>query len=214
MRLVRSTLRRRFCMNGYGLVELMVSMALAAIMFTAICQVLANQEIHNARAEQYYLIQHEAKSLLMMMQRDLSRAGFRGDLDSDNPFVYLDPVDSSVDIYTLNSDFDCITYRYDRNEDGLFSGENFGFRLHNEALQLRKGSDVNCDGGLGWEAVSDPSNIIISDLRFSIRQTKRVSVIERESVKAYVTIAFDISHRQLPDVELSFSRNSSVRVLL
>ncbi|MDX2321277.1 MAG: hypothetical protein QNK26_11875 [Moritella sp.] len=188
----------------------MISITLGIIVFMGIWRGLANQKLHSLRAEQYYLIQHEAQNMLTIMQRELSRAGYSANTETAAPFVY-----NSQDIYRLNSNQDCVTYRYDRNEDGLFSGEDFGFRLHNESLQLRKGSDVDCDGGLGWETISDAASMSVTLLRFRVSQQIVSSQIgSTPKMKAYVTIELSIRHRQLPDVELSFSRNSSARVLL
>lgn len=210
MRPVNSVLFPQFCVRGYGLIELMISMSLAAVILTGAWSILATQQLYNERAEQHYLIQHEAKHLLTVIQRELNRAGFNANADVVNPFVYLDPTDNSADIFILNSNQDCITYRYDRNEDGIFSNEDFGFRLHNEGVQLRKGSNVSCDGGLGWEMISQAKNIAITQLRFSV-MSKTVSPV---IVKGVITMTLSIRHRQLADVELDFSRNSSVRVLL
>ncbi|WP_392340891.1 hypothetical protein [Moritella marina] len=196
--------------RGYGLVELMISISLAAMIFTGAWDILANQQFYNTRTEQYYLVQHEAKNLLTVMQRELNRAGFNADADVVNPFFYVDPRDNSPVIFRLNSNQDCITYRYDRNADGIFHQEDFGFRLHHAGLQLRKGSNVNCDGGLGWETISQAENIEITQLRFSV-MSKTVSPV---IVKGIITITLRIRHRQFTDMALDFSRNGSVRVLL
>lgn len=210
MQRVNSALSPQCGVRGYGLVELMISMSLAAIIFTGAWDIFANQQFYNTRVEQYYLIQHEAKSLLTVIQRELNRAGFSTNPDVLNPFVYLNPIDNNTKIFSLNSNQNCITYRYDRNEDGIFSHEDFGFRLHNGGLQLRKGSNVSCDGGLGWEMISQAENIEITALRFSIIS----KIVSSQIVKEYVTITLNIRHRQLADIELAFSRNSSARALL
>ena len=190
---------------GFVLVETMISLVLVGVISIGFYSLFATHEVQNNRAEQYYLVQQEAKNVLIIMQRELSRAGYNLNHDAVNSFIY-----SNDQIYSLNSRKDCILYRYDRNEDGIFSGESYGFRLHNNGIQLRKGSEVSCDGGLGWEMISDTASIEVTSLQFTIVQ----QYTSPESVKSYVTIALNIRHRHFMDIELSFFRNSSARALL
>jgi len=203
---VKSELPKRFYMCGYGLIEIMISMALVGGIMTVTCNVFTAHEVQNIRTEQYYLVQQEAHNVLTIMQRELGRAGYKSNIEEVNLFLYSD-----AQIYILNPSKDCIVYRYDRNEDGVFSGENFGFRLHNGGLQQRKGSEVSCDGGLGWEMISDTANIEITQLHFTSSQ-QLYALPPR--VKSYVTIALSMRHRQLLDITLNFSRNSSARAFL
>jgi len=200
---VKSEQPYRFYMFGYGLIEMMISVVLVAGIMTVACTVFTAHEVQNNRAEQYYLVQQQAHNLLTIMQRELSQAGYKNNIEEANPFLY-----SGAQIFILNPSKDCIVYRYDRNEDGIFAGENFGFRLHNGGLQRRKGSEVGCEGGLGWEMLSDTANIEITQLHFT--STQRLYALPHR-VKSYVTIALSIRHRQLTDIELNFSRNSSAR---
>lgn len=206
MHLVKSTLSYRHYMCGHGLIEMMISMTLAGVILTSTSYVFATHQLQNTRAEQYYLVQHEAQNILTIMQRELGRAGYKANAGKVNPFIYDDD-----QIYNLNPSNDCIVYRYDRNEDDVFSDENFGFRLHNGGVQQRKGSDVSCDGGLGWEMISDTASLDITQLQFT---TSRQLYTSPQRVKSYVTIALSIRHRQLADIELNFLRNSSARVFL
>ena len=205
MRLVNST-RVHLYMYGHSLIELMLSVTLTGIIFTGISYVCAAHEKQNNSAEQFYLVQQDAKNLLAMMQQELARAGYQHGAETVNPFVY-----NQDNIYILNTYKDCILYRYDRNDDGMFSHESFGFRLYRGGLQRRKGSEVSCDGGLGWEIVSDAAYSEVNRLQFIVSQ-QRDSQPDR--VKAYVKIELSIRHRQLTDIEFNFVRNSSARVLL
>jgi len=205
MYLVKSSLPSRVHSAGFLLVETMISMVLVGVISVGVYSVFATHEVHKNRAEQYYLVQQEAKNILIIMQRELSRAGYNLNHEAVNSFIY-----SHDQIYSLNPRKDCILYRYDRNEDGIFSGESFGFRLHNNGIQLRKGSEVSCDGGLGWEMISDTANIDVTSLQFTIVQQYTSPKI----VKSYVTIALNIRHQHLMDIELNFFRNSSARALL
>jgi len=191
---------------GYVLIETMISLTLVGVISTGIYSVFSNHEIQKNRAEQYYIVQQEAHNILTIMQRELARAGYTLAGEGVNPFIY-----NNDEIYILNPRQDCIMYRYDRNEDGVFSRESFGFRLHNGGLQQRKGSEVSCEGGLGWEMMSDSASTKISALQFTISDQVLTSPYR---VKGYVIIKLRIGHRQLTDIELSFSRNSSARAFL
>lgn len=197
---------RQFYMCGYGLIEMMISMALAGIIFAASSFIVITHEMQNSQAEQYYLAQHEAQHILIIMQRELSRAGRNSNAEQSNPFIY-----NGDKVYLLNTSKDCIVYRYDRNEDGIFSSESFGFRLRDGALQQRKGSDVSCDGGLGWETISDTASIEISKLQFTTSQQLYAAP---PRIKAYVTIILSIHHRKLADTDLDYLRNSNANALL
>lgn len=195
-----------FYMCGHGLIELMMSISLAGIMFTGTSYIYAAHEVQNTRAEQYYLVQQEAQNILTIMQRELGRAGYKSNIAVTNAFIY-----SNDEIYILNASKDCIVYRYDRNEDGIFDNENFVFRLHLGGIQQRKGSEISCDGGLGWEMISDTASTDITELQFTVSQ-QLYSLPYR--IKGVVNIAISIRHRQFSDVELHFFRNSSARAFL
>ncbi|PKH04875.1 hypothetical protein CXF93_21110 [Moritella sp. Urea-trap-13] len=193
-------------MCGHGLIELMMSISLAGIIFTGMSHIYAAHEVQNTRAEQYYQVQQEAQSILTIMQGELARAGYKSNIAEANPFIYSDD-----QVFILNPSKDCIVYRYDRDEDGIFSHESFGFRLHLGGLQVRKGSEVSCDGGLGWEMISDTASTDIIQLQFTVSQ-QLYSLPDR--VKGDVSIALSIRHRQYADIELHFLRNSSARAFL
>lgn len=192
--------------SGHVLVETMISLALASSIMAGYYSVSTTHRVQQSRAEQYYTLQQQAKNILIAMQRELAMAGFRSNIDGDNPFMY-----NTDQIYMLNSERDCIVYRYDRNNDGALSGESFGFRLHKGGLQQRKGSDVSCDGGIGWEMISDTTTTEIMLLQFISSQQR---YIEPDRVTGYVTIILSIRHRKLADMSLQFFRNSYASVLL
>ncbi|SQD78597.1 hypothetical protein [Moritella yayanosii] len=206
MRPVKASLPLRVYSTGFVLIETMISLALVGVISVGIFSIFATHEVQNNRAEQYYLVQQEAQNLLIIMQRELARAGYKTNIAEVNPFIY-----NNDKIFNVNTRQDCITYRYDRNEDRIFSGENFGFRLYNGGIQLRKGSEVGCDGGLGWEMISDTASIEITLLKFTVVQQSYTSP---QRMKGYVTIALSIRHRHLMDIELHFFRNTSARVFL
>ena len=206
MRLVNPLCSGPLYMCGHGLIELMISITLGGIIFTGSSYIHATHEVQNNRAEQYYLVQQEALNVLTIMQRELGRAGYSSNIAAANPFIYSDDK-----IYILNPSNDCIVYRYDRNEDGMFRDENFGFRLHRGGVQQRKGSEVDCDGGLGWEMISDAANTDIIQLQFTVSQ-QRYTLAHK--VKGYVSIALRIRHRQFTEIELDYFRNSSARAFL
>jgi len=206
MLLVKAFCSGRFYVCGHGLIELMISISLGGIIFTGTSYIYATHEAQNNRAEQYYLVQQEAQNVLTIMQRELARAGYQSNIAAANPFIYSDD-----EIFILDPSNDCIVYRYDRNEDGIFSDENFGFRLHNGGLQQRKGSDVDCDGGLGWEMISDAASTEIIQLQFTVSQ--QLYMLPHK-VKGYVSITLSMRHRQFTDIELSYFRNSSARAFL
>jgi prepilin peptidase dependent protein B len=198
------------CVRGAGLVEFIISMALAGTVMLSFSSSFITGLMQSTRAEHTYQVQQEAQSMITIIQRELARAGYmkRGQvqLGSSNPFVYQESK-----LYQLNSSADCITYRYDRDKNGQLNQEYFGFRLKDGGIQQRKGSAVNCDGGLGWETISDTSNVVITQLTFTLT---RVNNEQLSMLKTYVHMQLKIRHRRTEDTEISLVRRVLARVIL
>lgn len=196
--------------GGFGLVELVISIALAGAVMVSFSRSFVTGLVQSIRAEHTYQVQQEAQSIMTIIQRELARAGYmkRGlaQLGSNNPFVYQEDK-----LYQLNSSADCITYRYDRDKNGQLNQESFGFRLKNGGVQQRKGSVVSCDGGLGWETISDTANIMVTELTFTLTHVNHEQLAV---LKTYVHMQLKIRHRRTEDAEISLVRRVLARVIL
>lgn len=198
------------CVRGAGLVEFIISMALAGTVMLSFSSSFITGLMQSTRAEHTYQVQQEAQSMITIIQRELARAGYmkrgQAQLGSSNPFVYQESK-----LYQLNSSADCITYRYDRDKNGQLNQESFGFRLKNGGIQQRKGSAVNCDGGLGWETISDTGNVVITQLTFTLTNVNNQPLA---MLKTYVHMQLKMHHRRTEDAEISLVRRVLARVIL
>lgn len=101
-------------------------------------------------------------ALSHVMTNDIARAGYwawtpaTGAAISANPFMtptHTIQIDRASNTEIDNS---CITYSYDLNQDGEVGGtmiEQFGFRLHNQAIEMRTGgTGFSCQSGI-WQDI-------------------------------------------------------------
>ena len=163
--------------QGLSLIELLIGITVGLIILAGTVAVVSKTTfsgLENVRAVQ---LDQQIRGTLGVIHRELQRAGYVNALDP-TPAVadpgLLDYIDiDAVSLFgqvTLagNCDAagvcDCILYSYDRDEDGVQGDgtlgttyELYGFRLSNEAIQMRVsgGSATACDGN--WQAITDPS---------------------------------------------------------
>jgi len=196
--------------RGVGLVELVISIALASAVMLSFSSSFFISHLQSIRAEHTYLVQQEAQSIMTIIQRELARAGYikRGltQLGTTNPFVYQERK-----LYQLNSSADCITYRYDRDKNGQLNQEYFGFRLKDGSIQQRKGGEIDCDGGLGWETISDKANVVVTQLAFTLTSVNNEQLAV---LKTYVHMQLQMRHRRTEQAEISLVRRVLARVIL
>lgn len=164
-------MKRNSRMAGFSLVELMVGLTLGTFLMlgvvTATTGLLRGEAISSAKLDS------ELRNAAFVLQKDISRAGYRGDASAallvgvaayTSPFNVLD---SSVE--------GCITYAYDLNSNGVLDtagpDERFAVVLFNEVLYLRTGgADHDCDVESGeWAALTDPSLVKITEFTVSVR---------------------------------------------
>ncbi|MFT5881228.1 MAG: prepilin peptidase dependent protein B [Moritella sp.] len=199
-----------FRVRGSGLVEFVISIALAGAVIVSFSSSFITGRVQSTRAEHAYQVQQEAQSMITIIQRELARAGYmkrgQAQLGNTNPFVYQESK-----LYQLNDSADCITYRYDRDKNGQLNQESFGFRLKNGGIQQRKGSAVNCGGGLGWETISDTDNVVITQLTFTLTHVNNAQLA---MLKTYVHMQLKMRHRRTENAEISLVRRVLARVIL
>lgn len=166
-------------MLGFTFTELMIALALNALLFTVIITVFLNNLDHYKRMIKINRLDQELQVAMDVMSRDIRRAGFWGNARSDinsptnnNPFV----VTGTTDITTGLSGA-CILFTYDANADGtlaaistLIDDEHYGYRLNGTTLQARPpGAAYDCAAASNaWENMTDTNLIQITALNFVI----------------------------------------------
>lgn len=159
--------------RGMGLVELMISITLGLLIVSGVASMFIGTARSNIDLLVGVNLEHELHTISDMMLRDLRRAGGHGRPEllatgAANPFTLGTP--SAYGAETANS---CIEFSYDLDQDGVLDtgagDERFGFRLRDQAVQVRR-SGVACAIGGNWETMTDSARIRITALNFAVSQ--------------------------------------------
>jgi prepilin peptidase dependent protein B len=158
--------------TGSSLVEMMIAMVLGLSSLSALCSFVGYGVGVNARLLTSSRLNEEVKVVSALLTRDISRAGFDG-LSSEQviqPGRHERPFVGSVALsaYPGESADSCIIFRYDRNHNGVLDtlngNENYGYRLHDQAIEMRV-NGASCDSG-GWQDLTDNQVVRIVSLQF------------------------------------------------
>jgi prepilin peptidase dependent protein B len=170
------------------LIELMIAAVIALVVLSAVLTVYGATVRHSRLQRPWARLHQQLYGMVHLIGRDLRRAGYwhfdpARHSPVENPFQDAtnrlrsgafpgEPADS------------CVLLAYDLDADGLVgvgrcrnrhcpplsddsNVEQFGFRLHNGALQSRyAGTGLDCGSGY-WQALNDPA-IEITHLQFTL----------------------------------------------
>ena len=212
--------------QGFTLIELLISVTIALIISAAIFGIYANSAGTSAAMLKSSKLNQELYSLMLVMSNDIRRAGYwanpAADMDyfekpQGNPFS-LDGTElsliASTDNYVTNQlkaansadEAQCVLYAFDQDEDGTLSKEEiFGFRLKDDAVEMRIGWDgydatdpalsvINNNCSLGnWEAVTDASQIRIRELIFKRDESQCINAVDNSDCYADAPDTDDIT---------------------
>jgi type IV pilus assembly protein PilW len=155
--------------RGLSLVELLIGSALGVLLVGAgIGVLLAQLKESRALAEHNRLIQ-DLRSTTSLIARDLRRAGHWADSGAGVWLRDAPPPDRTVAanpyaaIDTTPAPAGALTLRYSRDSvenHSVDSNEQFGFRLRNEAIEMRI-------GGANWQTMTDASLMKVTALEFT-----------------------------------------------
>lgn len=143
--------------RGLSLIELMIAMLIGLILVAAMGTLLQRMLQSQADTAKQLRLNQELRSAMLLMTRDIRRAGYWNDAGSSGSNPYAD----------LQLKAHCILLAYDaetsRNGDKML-----GFRLQGGVLQGMAASHAgSCDGASGWEDLSDVRSTTITRLDFS-----------------------------------------------
>lgn len=150
--------------KGFTLVELMIALALGLVVMGGALSMVTSILATNISMLKITRLDQELKAVMMMITRDLRRAGSHGRIAEDilaGHIIFPDPF-SEIHV---SADSHCILFSYDKESDGaLDTNDRYGFRLDTEdkAIEIRK-AGANCVEG-GWENVTDENAIEITAL--------------------------------------------------
>lgn len=167
--------------KGFSLVELMVVLAINALLFAGLLAIFVADMNHYNKEVNINRLNQQLETVMDLMSNEIRRAGYWANASTDigldqndNPFMT-----STTDI-TTNAANNCILFAYDANGNGTlpaigtgYDDERYGFRLSGQAIQIRPpGASFSCAAGAAtWENLTDSNSISISNLTFILTQT-------------------------------------------
>lgn len=167
------TFNARRHQSGVGLVEFMIAITLGLVLVTGTISLYAGTVKSNADLVKTIRLEQELHAVMDLMLGDLRRAGSHGRpslfaTGAVNPFALGAP-----DAFAGEAADSCITFSYDLDQNGALDtagdDERFGYRLRNEAVEMRRaGLACTASGSPDWEAVTDPGHTRITALQFVV----------------------------------------------
>ena len=156
-------MRRRRCirrLHGLSLVELLIGMAVGLVVVAAGSSVVLDNVRENRALGLEMRLMDDLRTAADIVSRDLRRAGYWADAaagvrSDDGSAVAADPY-AAVSPDAAASDAVRFRFSRDATENNVVdSNEQFGFRLHNGAIELQLG-DAN------WQAITDATVLTVT----------------------------------------------------
>ncbi|MGH8462450.1 MAG: prepilin-type N-terminal cleavage/methylation domain-containing protein [Stenotrophobium sp.] len=171
--------------NGFGLIELMIALALGLTLIAGILSVFLSTLQSNTDLANNQQLDNEMQATMDLMIRDLRRAGGNGSPSPlpnfTNPFGL-----GSLGAYSGEAANSCVLFSYDLNNNGVLdtassSDERFGYRLKQGVVQMRTGG-LSCTQD-SWINITTPAVVKVTQLQFTIvPMTDGGMVVNRISV--------------------------------
>ncbi|MDU6434292.1 MAG: prepilin peptidase-dependent protein [Pantoea sp.] len=147
----------RLKMAGFSLLEMLVAMAISAVLMLSAGRFLPLLMGENLRLQQRVQLREDLQQVMQTLEKAVRRAGYcNGDCGAAG----------------FSASGDCLLLRWDDNSNGKWEGvahgesDYYGFRLRQKQLETRRGAD-GC-GGTGWERLTDPAFLAVE--QFSVEQ--------------------------------------------
>ncbi|ORM66457.1 prepilin-type cleavage/methylation domain-containing protein [Pantoea rodasii] len=149
---------------GFSLLEMLIALAVGAILMVSVGRFLPLLLEQNLRLQQRVQLQQELQQLSSTLQKALQRAGYCHG-QCTGPAL------------TLPAGVSCVLLRWDENSNGRWEGvgssdsDFYGYRLRSGQLEMQRAVD-NCNGN-GWERLTAPAFLTIEQFRL-VRQGTRL----------------------------------------
>ena len=166
--------------RGVTLIELMIGMLVGLIIVGGGVSVYVASIKANSDNLKLMRLNQDLRSMMDLMVKDIRRAGFVTDDPANNfaslqnnPFFDDSTSGATTDIALPNGNpGNCIVYSYNADIDTpptVSNDEYFGFRLVNNALEMRKTgtTNENCTAANEWDSITEPE-VAISELTFTL----------------------------------------------
>lgn len=146
---------------GFSLLELLVAMAIGAVLMLSASRFLPLLVSENLHLLQRVQLREDVQQLMQTLEKAVRRAGYcNGDCGAD----------------ALSFSAGCLLLRWDDNSNGQWEGvthaesDYYGFRLRQSQLETQRG--VAACGGTGWERLTDPAFLSVE--QFNVERAGRL----------------------------------------
>ena len=149
---------------GFSLMEMLIAMALSAILMLGALRLLPHLQRQNLQLQSQRRGPAARPPILPRREPAIRRAGYCHGSCQGTPLIIQQG---------------CLLVRWDENSNGRWEGpeheesEWYGYRLRNQRLEMQRGVS-RCDTS-GWESLSEPATLIVSELVFT-RHERQVRV--------------------------------------
>ncbi|MCW8107370.1 prepilin-type N-terminal cleavage/methylation domain-containing protein [Alteromonas ponticola] len=151
---------------GFSLIELLITMALSLTLFTGVIaltsQLLSSQRLMSAELA----LKTELSLIAEILTNEIRRAGFNEHAVELFLAKAPSPFTPSVTLFASGDkkEANCILFSYDKNRNGIVDidapDERFGFKLHKNAIEIRRDGRT-CEQG-GWHDLTDPRTVSVT----------------------------------------------------
>lgn len=148
---------------GFSLLEMLIAMAVGAVLMVSTGRFLPLLLDQNLRLQQRVQLQLELQQIATTLQKALQRAGYCHG-QCLGPALTISP--------------HCVLLRWDENSNGSWEGvghsesDHYGYRLRLGQLEMQRGVD-ECNSS-GWERLSDPAFLTLDHFKLERRGTRLV----------------------------------------
>lgn len=169
-------LSKHLPIKGFITIDLLIGLSIGLIISASLLAIWLQLQISTSKSLSLIRFNQDLQAIIHVMAGDIRRAGYWAWTPlsmqpiSQNPFMTPTNAITIDKANATETDASCLIYSYDLNQDGQLGGalvEQFGFRLHNQAIEMRTGgSTFSCSAG-SWQDISQ-TDLVITTLNFSI----------------------------------------------
>jgi len=145
---------------GFSLLEMLIAMAISAVIMLSVGRFLPLLLAENADVLQRAQLRQELQQMMATLEKSVRRAGYcHGECGKE----------------ALKISENCLLLRWDENSNGQWEGvshaesDYYGYRLRQQQLEMQRGVE-QCQSA-GWERLSDPAFMTLE--QFSVSQQGR-----------------------------------------
>lgn len=194
--------------QGATLVEMMIAITIGMGALLSLASLVGFGVGVNGNLLSSNRLAEELNAVGSLMYRDILRAGYSGNTVAmvTDPAASPSPFANSISVsaYPGEAANSCILFAYDGNDNGVLdvvgTNENYGFRLRDNALEMRVGGAA-CDA-VGWQNLSDPAIVTVTTVSFTLNQTTINNVT---STRIDINLAGELSNNAIFSRQYNYS---------